>query len=126
MAQHIGNRITYLREVRGLKIVECAKAIGIHRATLSAYELGNRKVNSDWLPRLANFFGVSAEYLLGMREYEKIFPAHNFDETFLEHNNEAVSNAEFYIMLNKLTPKQRIVLFNLVDEMTTRDKQQIT
>ena len=122
MAQHIGNRITYLRELRGLKIVECAKAIGIHRATLSAYELGNRKVNSEWIPKIAAFFGVSAEYLLGIREYEKIIPTHNFDETFLEHNGETITNAEFYIMLNKLTPKQRTVLYILVDEMITRDK----
>ena len=120
---HIGVRITNLRELKGLTKIECAKKIGIAPSTLSQYELGKRKVNSEWLPKIADFFGVSAEYLLGMREYEKIYPTHSFDEIFVKHGNKAISNGEFYIKLHKLTHKQRVLFYDFVNEMITKENK---
>ncbi len=59
------NRIRHLREMRGLRQIDVSKATGIDQKTLSNYE--NEKTNPDSfaLTRLADFFGVSIDYLLG-------------------------------------------------------------
>lgn len=118
--EHIGERITNLREMKGLTKVECSKELGIAPSTLSQYELGKRKVNSERLPEIASYFGVSAEYLLGMTEYEKIYPTHSFDEIFIDCENMTISNGEFYVKLNKLSSKQRVLMNAFVDDAITR------
>ena len=57
-----------LRELRlkfGLTTTELGKAIGCSNPTITNYELGNRKPDPDMLIKLANYFNVSIDYLLG-------------------------------------------------------------
>ena len=59
------NRIRHLRENQGLRQIDVAHATGIDQKTLSNYE--NEKTNPDSysLIRLADFFDVSIDYLVG-------------------------------------------------------------
>lgn len=59
------NRIRHLRETMGLRQIDVANATGIDQKTLSNYE--NEKTNPDSysLIRLADFFDVSIDYLVG-------------------------------------------------------------
>ena len=58
-------RIRDLREDRDLKQTDVAKATGIDQRTISNYENGNTIPDAYALVRLADFFGVSIDYLLG-------------------------------------------------------------
>ena len=49
----------------GIKQKELAKHVNISEATLSVYKSGNRVPNTEELYRLANFFGVSMDWLVG-------------------------------------------------------------
>lgn len=60
------NRIRELREDRDLRQIDVAQATGIDQKTLSNYETGRTNPDSYAIVRLADFFGVSCDYLLGV------------------------------------------------------------
>ena len=59
------NRIRDLREDMDLRQIDVAQATGLDQKTLSNYETGKTRPDSDALIRLADFFGVSIDYLVG-------------------------------------------------------------
>lgn len=60
-----GDRIAYLRERRGLTQEELANKLGISRASLSHYETNRRDPDYGTLGKIATFFNISLDYLLG-------------------------------------------------------------
>ena len=70
----IGNRIRILREEKGLKQEELAKKICVSPSAIGMYERNSREPNNELTIKLANFFNVSTDYLLGKtdkRNYDK-------------------------------------------------------
>lgn len=58
-----------LKELRGNnKLQDIAKNIGISRASLGYYENGDRKPDIEVLLKLANYYHVSCDYLLGLTD----------------------------------------------------------
>ena len=62
------NRIRDLREDRDLRQIDVAKATGIDQQTLSNYETGKTNPDSYAIIRLAEFFEVTCDYLLGVTD----------------------------------------------------------
>lgn len=62
---NLGNTIAYLREKRGLSQASLAKDLNISQASLAMYETNKRKPNVEMLDSIANYFGVTTDYLLG-------------------------------------------------------------
>lgn len=62
------NKIKDLREDRDLRQLDVANAIGIDQRSLSNYETGKTNPDSETVVKLARFFGVTCDYLLGMSE----------------------------------------------------------
>ena len=58
------NRIRELREDRDLRQIDVANATGIDQKTLSNYETGKTNPDSEAIILLADFFGVTTDYLL--------------------------------------------------------------
>ena len=63
--ENIKNRIRDLREDLDLRQIDVAKATGIDQKTLSNYETGKTNPDSYSLIKLAEFFQVTTDYLLG-------------------------------------------------------------
>ena len=61
----LGQRIAYLRKSKNLSQAELAKIINIGTSTLGMYETGKREPNNEMLSRIADFFNVTTDYLLG-------------------------------------------------------------
>ncbi len=59
------NRIRELREDRDLRQIDVANATGIDQKTLSNYETGKTNPDSYSIVKLAKFFEVTTDYLLG-------------------------------------------------------------
>lgn len=60
------NRIKELRNEKSITVKELAEIIGISQSMLSNYENGNSEPrNKDTWMMLADYFGVTPEYLLG-------------------------------------------------------------
>lgn len=62
---NIQNRIRELREDMDLRQIDVSHATGIDQKTLSNYETGKTSPDSYSIIRLADFFQVTTDYLLG-------------------------------------------------------------
>lgn len=61
-------RIYELRKQRGLSQKELGEAVGLSHKAISTIESGSRSTTIEKLVLMADFFGVSTDYLLGRRE----------------------------------------------------------
>ena len=62
------NRIRELREDKDLRQIDLSEATGIDQKTISNYETGKTNPDSWAIIRLAEFFGVTCDYLLGVTD----------------------------------------------------------
>lgn len=69
MRDELAKRLRALREKQREKQSSVASSIGITESTLSAYEKGTRKPSFDVLLKIAQYYNVSIDYLVG-NEYE--------------------------------------------------------
>lgn len=71
----LGNRIRSLREKQQISQLSLAEKLNVSNSTLSQYEGGQRIPSDDVKIRIAQFFNVSVDYLLGnsmlREEHEK-------------------------------------------------------
>ena len=68
------NRLRDLREDRDLKQKDLAQILQIHQTTYSDYELGRLNIPVSALHMLADFYGVSIDYLLGRTGTKSPYP----------------------------------------------------
>ena len=79
-----------LLDEKGLKNADVARATGISNMTLSDWKNGKSTPKQDKLMKIAEFLGVSLEYLMTGKE-----PEINFDYIYTD------GNAEFLIEVSK-------------------------
>jgi transcriptional regulator with XRE-family HTH domain len=65
---NMGNRLKGLRLEKHLTQTEVARRIGISKAMISSYELEQRAPSYEVLIKIAMFFNVSTDYLLGLEK----------------------------------------------------------
>ena len=102
--------LTDLRESRGAKRQEVADQIGISRASLEYYEKGKRKPDVDVILKLADYYGVTCDYLLrGVRS--------SFAEI---HSTTGLSDKSIEILQNICKTRKRgyIKMLNFLIEET--------
>lgn len=59
------NRLRELREAKGLQLYDVAAHIRRSEAMVSRYERGESKPDIDIARKLASFYGVTVEHLMG-------------------------------------------------------------
>ena len=79
--------ITFLRKERGLSQKQVAQDLGISQALLSHYEKGIRECGLDFLVRVADYYNVSCDYLLGRTNDPRPWPGGK-----KTHNNSSSRN----------------------------------
>ncbi len=62
----IGQKIAYLREKQRLSQPQLAKALNVATSTIGMWETGKRGLKDETIILIANYFNVSADYLLGI------------------------------------------------------------
>ena len=60
------NNLRYLREQKNLTLVEVAEKIGVSKLTVLRWEHGTNQISIGKAKKLAEYFGVSVGYLLGL------------------------------------------------------------
>ena len=63
-----------LRNSCGLTQAEIAEKLGISRSTIGMYETGAREPDFDTLEKIADFFNVDIDYLLGRTAKTTLLP----------------------------------------------------
>ncbi|SIT91488.1 helix-turn-helix domain-containing protein [Edaphobacillus lindanitolerans] len=96
-------RLRSLRMKEKLTQAQMAEKIGVARTTYAMYEQGKREPDNETLAKIADYFGVTTDYLLG-RTDEPVQP---------KHVQVGVSNEDYH----SLSPYQKEVLdFMLASE----------
>lgn len=62
-------RLKELRQEKNISTRTLASAIGVSNSIISKWEKGQRTPTIDNLYNLAVFFGVSADFLIGLSDY---------------------------------------------------------
>lgn len=75
-------RLRELRLAKGLRQVDFAKEMGILQSSLSSWENGRYEPDNEMLLKIANYFGVSIEYLLGQSN-----DVHKMEKSLSKHDN---------------------------------------
>ena len=68
------NRLRDLREDKDLKQKDIAELLKVHQTTYSDYELGRLNIPVSAIHTLADFYGVSVDYLLGRTNTKTPYP----------------------------------------------------
>ncbi|WP_242976063.1 helix-turn-helix transcriptional regulator [Desulfosporosinus sp. FKB] len=77
MLEVLGKRLLYLRNKIKLTQEELAKILCMSRSTYAQYEVDRRKPDYDTLQRIADYFKVSTDFLLGRTEHS-VLEENNF------------------------------------------------
>lgn len=112
ICNNIGSRITALREERRLTQKELAENLNVKRETVNQWENGTRDLKTDYTVKLADFFGVTCDYLLRGIKSENVSINARLglnDETI--KNLEAVKGNKFSALAIKYisSPKTRFL-----------------
>lgn len=90
-----GERLKKLRKEKKLTQSELGSKINVTKVSISGYESGNRSPDTDTLQRLADFFEVSTDYLLGRTDNPAHTPQEKDDNAFQAFANDPELNV-FY------------------------------
>ncbi|GEO63973.1 helix-turn-helix domain-containing protein [Companilactobacillus nantensis] len=66
-----GQRLAKLRNSRGLSQPQFAEILNVSQSTVAMWESGKRNISNDDLVRIAQFFHVTTDYILGNNETPK-------------------------------------------------------
>ena len=119
----IGQVLLSLRKKNGYSQAEVAEYLGITTAAYQNYEAGRREANYTNIHKLADFYGVTTDYLLGREPAPDPFAELNFSE---EDEKEVV---EKYM---SLPPEVRAMMLDVIKQLgsvmldeTTEEKAEI-
>lgn len=115
----LGKRIKELRKTKNLTQIEFAKLFQISSGTIAMWETDKRQPDFTTLQKLADFFGVSTDYLLGRTENAlDRRPASDIAENFIKEFGELFSDENFqklagiYKVMNEI--QRREILLYLI------------
>ena len=116
MKKHLGRTITALRKKRGLSQKDAAAELGISQALLSPYEKGIRECGLEFIVRLADYYEVSTDYLLG-RSSEAA------SETLTEddYSDAEIARSNTQCLLNRrLAVNSAAVIYSLLSKINNK------
>ena len=87
----LNENIKILRIARGLNQVEFAKTLCVTKQCVSNWENDNVVPSIDMLCKIADFFGVSTDYLLGRSE-RRVVEVSNLTEEQISHITSIVND----------------------------------
>lgn len=109
---NMGEKLSELREDRGLTQRELAEQLHVSNSSISAFETGAREPNVGALRALASAFNVTMDYLAGLTE-DPMPPA-----VLAREFTKGVRMSAVVKMLETLSPAQRDALLVVIDNMS--------
>lgn len=106
-----------LRDEKNITQADVANALEIDRTTYTKYESGKSKPDSVMLQKLATYFNVSTDFLLGRTDQRQ-----NKNDNISEIENDWPPEAKVLFRdVKKLTPEQLELVTKLVKEFIDED-----
>lgn len=107
----VRNRVKELRKERKLRQEELAGRINISQQTVSRIENGDNALAADILMSLANYFGVSIDYILYRSDSRR------GAESQTEFNEVQERNYNLCRRYEQLSPKNQELIYSLTEEL---------
>lgn len=105
----IGDIILELRKEHGISQQQAANAIGISQSTIAKIEIGRNEATASTIRKLADFFGVSSDFLLGRTDdLGTPLPSLSGDD-YTEEERDLVS------AYRELDPSLQKLLWNMIE-----------
>lgn len=98
MGEKFNKNLKKARERKGMSQKDVAESIGVAKSTYSLYESGNREPNLQIIKKIADYFNITTDELLGLNvtEPRQTIAAHfDGDEYTEEEIEEIIQFAEF-------------------------------
>ncbi|MCJ7988914.1 helix-turn-helix domain-containing protein [Priestia sp. OVS21] len=121
MSKVFNKRLLELRKDKNKTQEDMSKILGVHRGTYANYEKGNRQPDFDMTKKIADYFDVTVDYLIGrtndpqgdsLKDDEKVLDGFwGYDLTGLseeeiqELKKQIRKEIEFYLWQKKKTQK---------------------
>lgn len=110
-------RLRNYRRGRDLTQEELAQEIGISAQSVSKWERGDGYPDITLLPRIANYFGVTIDALLGNDELNRQEDIREYEETYREIEDET-ERVEYILSYVRKYPRDYRIALNLTDAVT--------
>lgn len=105
-------RLKELRQEKDLTQYEIAKGINTSQRNISRWENGDNEPSSTFIIKLANFFDVSTDYLLGLEDDFGVRTAAPIGDAYSSEEQRLIS------VYRSLSPDLRQTLWNLLATWT--------
>lgn len=106
------NRIKQLRNEKNINQDVLAKLLGLEIAGISKLETGRVPLKDEYIVKLAEYFGVSTDYLLGKSDIRKA-EAINIDD----------ADIAFYNGVKGLNDTNKAILKGIIEGLTAKQKE---
>ena len=118
MSERTPEIIRNLREDHELKQDTIAKHLGVVQQTYSNYEKGHTSLPLDYLVKLAKFYNVSSDFLLGLTTFQK--PSTEMDKIYVQGK----TLGEIASALSTLSTEKRKMLLDFLSYLLARQKEE--
>lgn len=105
-----GQRLKSLREAQNMSQQDLADKLKINRSTYARYELGQTQPDFDTLQKIADFYEVSIDYLLGRTDIRNPEVPDKGEMYFWDKDNvseEEMKEALAFIQARRMMKKQQ-------------------
>ena len=126
---NFGKRLRKLRESKNISQVELAKVFNITSAALSQYELNKRFPDEETLHKLADYFDVSVDYLLGRTDIraphisDEYAKKHKVTKRDLSQYEDFIQHAGAFFMNDEVADDDKEKLFRDISELFWKAKE---
>ncbi len=118
MSERTPEILRNLREDHELKQDTIAKHLGVVQQTYSNYEKGHTSLPLDYLIKLAEFYNVSSDFLLGLTTFQK--PSIELDKVYAQGK----TLGEIASILLTLSSDKRKMLLDFLGYLLAKQKEE--
>ena len=100
----LGKRLRELRLEKGLNQIDVANILGIERSTYGKYETGDSSPDYEKLLKLADFYNVSRDYILGktnIKDPIETIAAHHDGDDWTEEELEEIERFKEFVRMRR-------------------------
>lgn len=115
------NRLKELRKEANATQADMAKILGVTVSAYGNYELGQREPTIEFLCKLADYFGVSVDYLIGHESKQKNpimeRPLSDIAENFIREYSDLFSDKTFHAyaeLYRFMDERQKIFIIGMI------------
>lgn len=116
----LSQRLQVLRKQKDVTQEELAKYLGVTRPAYSAYEAGKRTPDFNSVEKLATFFNVSVDYLLGRTDNPKgiLDEPSDLEIEHILKNNQVMFNGDV------MTEEEKEDVLNFIRHVLKRERSE--